>query len=55
MEEYNHNGQTFYILSNLDPLTATTYDVEFMTMINGALTWEKSKAIIDSIPFPQSP
>ena len=55
VEEYDHNGQTFYILSNLDTLTATTYDGSFMTMINGALTRDEIKAIIDSIPFPQSP
>ena len=55
VEEYDHNGQTFYILSNLDSLTATTYDGEFMTMIYGGLTREEIKAVIDSIPAPQSP
>lgn len=55
VEEYDHNGQTFYILSNLDSLTATTYDGEFMTMIYGGLTREEIKAVIDSIPSPQSP
>ena len=55
VEEYDHNGQTFYILSNLDSLTATTYDGEFMTMIYGGLTREEIKAVIDSIPDPQSP
>ena len=54
VEQYVHNGQTFYILSNLDSLTATTYDGEFMTMINGSLTREEIKAIIDSIPAPSS-
>lgn len=52
MEEYEHSGQTFYILSNLDSLTATAYDGEFMTMIYGVLTREEIKAIIDSIPNP---
>lgn len=52
VEEYDHNGQTFYILSNLDSLTATTFDGEFMTMIYGTLTREEIKAIIDSIPNP---
>lgn len=55
VEEYDHNGQTFYILSNLDSLTATTYDGEFMTMIYGGLTREEIKAVIDSIPSPPSP
>lgn len=50
VEEYDHNGQTFYILSNLDSLTATAYDGEFMTMIYGTLTREEIKAVIDSIP-----
>lgn len=54
VEEYVHNGQTFYILSNLDTLTATTYDGEFLIMIYGALTREEIKAVIDSIPDPQA-
>lgn len=54
VEEYDHNGQTFYILSNLDSLTATTFDGEFLTMIYGRLTREEIKSIIDSIPAPQS-
>lgn len=55
VEEYKHNGQIFYILSNLDTLTATTYDGEYMTMISGILTREEIKAVIDSIPSPSSP
>lgn len=55
VEEYDHNGQVFYILSNVDTLTATTYDGTYMTMIAGMLTREEIKAIIDSIPSPQSP
>ena len=54
VEEYDHNGQTFYILSNIDTLTATTFDGEFLTMICGSLTREEIKAIIDSIPAPLS-
>lgn len=54
VEEYIHNGQVFYILSNLDTLTATTYDGEFMVSIAGALTLEEIKAVIDSIPNPLS-
>ena len=52
VEEYIHNGQTFYILSNIDTLTATSYDGEFMVMIAGSLTREEIRAIIDSIPNP---
>lgn len=52
VEEYDHNGQTFYILSNLDSLTATAFDGEFLTMIYGMLTREEIKAVIDSIPAP---
>lgn len=55
VEEYDHNGQTFYILSNIDSLTATSYDGAYMTMIYGVLTREEIKAVIDSIPSPQSP
>lgn len=55
VEEYDHNGEIFYILSNLDSLTATTYDGEYMTMISGILTREEIKAVIDSIPSPQTP
>lgn len=50
VEEYVHNNQVFYILSNIDTLTAAAYDGEFMTMIYGTLTREEIKAIIDSIP-----
>ena len=50
VEEYVHNGQTFYILSNIDTLTATAYRGELMTIISGALTREEIEAIIDSIP-----
>lgn len=53
VEEYVHNGQVFYILSNLDTLTATTFDGEYMTIIAGALTREEIKTIIDSIPGQQ--
>ena len=54
VEEYVHNDQTFYILSNLDTLTATSYDGAFMTIIAGSLTREEIKAVIDSIPGPQA-
>ena len=54
VEEYDHSGQTFYILSNIDTLTAAAFDGEFMTMICGGLTREEIKAVIDSIPSPQA-
>lgn len=54
VEEYVHNGQVFYILSNIDSLTATTYNGEYMVMISGVLTRDEIKAIIDSIPGPQA-
>lgn len=54
VEEYVHNGWVFYILSNLDTLTATAYDGTYMIMISGSLTREEIKAVIDSIPLPQS-
>lgn len=49
VEEYIHNSQVFYILSNLNSLTATTYDGRFMTIIAGDLTRDEIKAVIDSI------
>ena len=52
VEEYPHNGQVFYILSNIDTLTATAYNGEFMVMIAGMLSREEIKDIIDSIPAP---
>lgn len=55
VEEYDHNGQIFYSLSNLDTLTAASHDGEYLTMIAGALTREEIRAIIDSIPSPQAP
>lgn len=52
VEAYLHNGQVFYILSNIDTLTATAYDGEFMVMVSGMLTRDEIKDIIDSIPNP---
>ena len=49
VEEYVHNGNLFYILSNVDSVTATCYNEEFMTTISGTLTIDEIKAIIDSI------
>lgn len=49
VEEYVHNGDLFYIFSNIDTVTATCYSGQFMTMIGGTLTIDEVKAIIDSI------
>lgn len=40
VEKYDHNGQTFYILSYIDTLAATTYNRESMITIYGTLTRE---------------
>lgn len=53
IELYEHDGRDFYILSNLDTMTATSYDGEFMVTIGGELTREEIIAIIDSIHSPQ--
>ena len=52
VEEYEHSGQTFYIFSNLDTLTATTYDGEFMVTVSGMLTREELMTILNAIPSP---
>ena len=49
VEEYAHNGNRFYIFSNIDALTATCFDGKFMVLISGALTIDEMKAVIDSI------
>lgn len=54
VELYEHNGRDFYLLSNLDTMTATTYDGEFMVTIGGELTREEIIAIIDSIHGSQA-
>ena len=52
VEAYEHNDQTFYILSNEDTLTATTYNGEFMVTAAGALTREELKTVLNAIPSP---
>lgn len=49
VEEYVHHGYRFYIFSNIDTVTATCYNGEFMITISGALTLDEVKDIIDSI------
>lgn len=49
VDEYMSNGKLFYIFSNIDTLSATWFDGEFMVMISGTLTTDEIKAIIDSI------
>lgn len=49
VEEYVHNGDLFYIFSNVDSITTTCYDEEFMTIISGTLTIDEVKSIIKSI------
>ena len=49
VEEYMSNSKLFYILSNIDTLTAAWSDGEFVVMIGGNLMLDDLKAIIDSI------
>ena len=49
VEEYVSNEKLFYIFSNLDTITATWSDGEFMVIIGGNLMVDDIKAIIDSI------
>lgn len=49
IEEYPHNGDLFYIFTNIDTITATCYDGKCMTTIGGSLTVDELKHIIDSI------
>lgn len=49
VEEYIHDGRLFYIFSNVDSLTATWFNGEFMITISGLLNIDEVKTIIDSI------
>lgn len=49
MEQYQSNGRMFYIMSNLDNMTATWSDGELVVTISGALNTQEIKQIIDSI------
>lgn len=49
VEEYISNGKLFYIFPNIDTLTATWLGEEFMVMVNGNLTIDEVKDILNSI------
>lgn len=49
MEVYESNGRSFYIMSNIDTLTATWSDGSLVVTIGGQLTRDEIKGIIDSI------
>lgn len=49
IEIYESNGRSFYIMSNIDTLTATWSDGTIVVTIGGQLTRDEIKGIIDSI------
>lgn len=49
VEEYSSHGKTFYILSNIDSVTATWSDDSLLETIWGNLSVDDMKAMIDSI------
>ena len=49
VSSYQSNGRQFYIMSNLDALTATWTDGAFVETISGQLNIEELEKIIDSI------
>lgn len=49
VEQYTHSAKTFYILSNLDTVTATWSDGLIVETISGELTTDEIKNIINSI------
>ena len=49
VEEYISNGRLFYIFSNIDMLSGTWLDEEFMVVVSGDLTSDEMKSILDSI------
>lgn len=49
VEQYTSGTKTFYIMSNLDTITATWSDGQLVEKISGSLTIDEVKAIIDSI------
>lgn len=49
IEIYENNGRNFYIMSNLDTLTATWSDGKMSIDISGQLEINELKHIIDSI------
>ena len=49
MEQYVSGSRTFYIMSNLDAITAVWSDGLFVETISGNLQIDEVKAIVDSI------
>lgn len=49
VEQYSSGVKTFYIMENIDTVTATWSDGQVMMTIGGNISTEESKAIIDSI------
>lgn len=49
VEQYQRNGRMFYIMSNLETMTATWSDGELVVTIAGQLSTQEIKQIIDSI------
>ena len=49
IEQYSNDQQTFYILSNVDTITATWSDGLIVEQITGNISDEYMKKIIDSI------
>ena len=49
VEIYSNGRQSFYILSNIDTITAVWSDGLYMEQINGTISREECKQIIDSI------
>lgn len=54
VETYSNGRQTFYILSNLDTITAVWSDGPVLEQINGTISREEFKQIIASIQGPEA-
>lgn len=54
VETYSNGRQTFYILSNMDTITAVWSDGPVLEQINGTLSREEFKQIIASIQGPEA-
>lgn len=52
VETYSNDWQTFYLLSNLDTMTAVWSNGTFMEQLDGTLSRQEFEQIIDSIPGP---
>lgn len=49
LEKYEHDGKDFYIMTNLDTVTATWSNGKLVETISGQITWDELENIIDSI------